>query len=434
MLKTALLLAATWTSVAMAAPPSTQPSEATPRNTWAADDGFVVHEWGSVKFFQGASGGDLGPLSEDQSDLPRFVQVWANQPAINHMIVEKPILYFYSDKKVSANVVVKSPLGLLTQWYPQAQGFTPQRGLGGRFIVDERRGMAPANGTGGSLTWQAKVDPALGERHFRRVDADHPWWHTARDTDATPVSAGGDTERFLFYRGTLGTSPAVKAETTDTGVTLRNTGQLDIGKVFVVRSRGGVIRVARVDGLPAAKSAEVRLDQVAPEADVAGRRAELAAMLEDAGLYDKEAAGLATIWARDWFTGEGDRVLYLMPRPALDAALPLTVTPTPTQTVRVLVVQLELETPERRERITTLVRQLGDASFEVRESAQQALLVIDRFAEAELRRVAQSVEDPEVQRRADYILEELAEKRVRDTDTDVRPAAVRFQQDAFPGC
>lgn len=49
-------------------------------------------------------------------------------------------------------------------------------------------------------------------------------------------------------------------------------------------------------------------------------------------------------WRNSWFE-EGTRILYILPRQAVNAILPLTVSPAPANTVRVFVGRLEIVTP-----------------------------------------------------------------------------------------
>ena len=52
-------------------------------------------------------------------------------------------------------------------------------------------------------------------------------------------------------------------------------------------------------------------------------------------------------WNAAWFTEEGTRLLYLVPRARTDELLPLTVEPKPTEIVRVLVGRHDFLTPEQ---------------------------------------------------------------------------------------
>ena len=68
------------------------------------------------------------------------------------------------------------------------------------------------------------------------------------------------------------------------------------------------------------------------------------ALVEHGGLYPKEAQAMMDTWQDSWFE-EGMRVIYILPQPAVDAVLPLTVQPTPSQITRAFVGRIELLSP-----------------------------------------------------------------------------------------
>jgi hypothetical protein len=67
-------------------------------------------------------------------------------------------------------------------------------------------------------------------------------------------------------------------------------------------------------------------------------------MLVAQGLYQKEAAAMVDTWRDSWFE-EGLRLFYIVPRPAVDAILPLEINPAPASVARVFVGRIELITP-----------------------------------------------------------------------------------------
>ena len=97
--------------------------------------GFVAHEWGTFTSLQGADGAlmDWRPL--ETVDLPKFVYNWSNpgygrsaagqrpltkSGMITLQRMETPVIYFYSDAELTAQVSVRFPQGRITEWYPQA--------------------------------------------------------------------------------------------------------------------------------------------------------------------------------------------------------------------------------------------------------------------------------------------------------------------------
>ena len=72
-------------------------------------------------------------------------------------------------------------------------------------------------------------------------------------------------------------------------------------------------------------------------------------MLLANGLYPEEASAMIDTWRESWFE-EGTRLFYIVPRPAIDAILPLAITPAPSAIARVFVGRMELVTPATEQR------------------------------------------------------------------------------------
>src|SRR5947207_1836012 len=98
--------------------------------------GLVVHEWGTFTSVQGADGALMNWRPLQTAELPKFVYDWShpgyNRSPSSAMFVSKggmvtlqrmetPVIYFYSDEEITANVSVKFPKGTITEWYPQAR-------------------------------------------------------------------------------------------------------------------------------------------------------------------------------------------------------------------------------------------------------------------------------------------------------------------------
>ena len=85
-----------------------------------------AHEWGTFTAIAGANGTavEWSPLTEPP-DLPGFVEhfSYANfKLGLRGTIrMETPVIYFYSDEELTANVSVRFPQGTITEWYPQAR-------------------------------------------------------------------------------------------------------------------------------------------------------------------------------------------------------------------------------------------------------------------------------------------------------------------------
>lgn len=413
--------------------------------------GLVVHEWGSMKHQMGTYSSEFDLIGEDQADLPKFVQVWADQPVAVPMMIEKPILYFYTDKKTTVNVNVKFPKGILTQWYPDVMRFTPQR-----YHTRPGQVLPSRMFRNGMLWWnQVVLDPDADPATFARVDENHPWWHIVRDTDATPalvppkVNRGrfirpvpaprrpapkpGEAqpdapkpvvkkhtaERFLFYRGAGDFTPTVMPtpsnQFANLSVRVPHTSPVatELAGAFLVKVKGSDARIVHSPKLTGGDKMTLGpAGDAKPVAEAAATaKAQLTESLEAAGLFPKEAAGLVKIWGDDMFTTPGERLLYVMPRHEADAMLPLSISPKPTDVVRVLITWVEVSTPEAERRVMELVEQLDSNLADEREAAEEELRKLDRFAEAILLRVAKTAESEGVRTKVQAILDSLQKRR-----------------------
>lgn len=392
------------------------------RDASALASGLVAHEWGSMKHHVGTDTSEFDLIGEDQSDLPAFVKVWADRPALGPIMVEKPILYFYTKEQQKVSVTVRFPEGVLTQWYPDVSFFTPQRDA--RRRPGNNQAPPPRNG---ALAWQqVELNPDADTNKFAKVDQNHPWWHIVRDTDATPVRvinrnrrgapSGEAVERFLFYRGAGSYKPMVMPIRNEPGKDLSVRvpfSQIDLRGVFLVRVNDSGATITHAPVLRAESTMSLGgADQIKPTKEAAKTaKAQLIDSLEAAGLFPKEAQGLVKIWGDDMFTTPGERLLYLMPSNEVERVLPLNIQPAPSQTVRTLISWVELSTPEAEKRIIDLVNKLGSNDEKERNAAEAELRSLDRFAESILQRVVGTTEDQDIKQRIEQILNALEQER-----------------------
>jgi hypothetical protein len=346
--------------------------------------GLVVHEWGTFTSVMGGDGRPVAwrPLSVSD-DLPGFVyhaeapglpdleqagrRLKARLPAIARL--ETPVLYFYSARPTSVTARVVYPAGAITEWYPQA----------------ERRN--------GALLWSGvEVAPAAAASF--PDDGSRSHYYAARDTDAAPLrvasEAGPQEEGFLFYRGVGGVDLALRAVADGERVRIEPVDDA-VREMVLFSNRGG--RVSCFVG----KTRRWALSLAGlDETSVASVQDELRRILEDHGLYPKEAAAMLATWGDSWFE-EGTRIFYVLPRRVVDWTLPLTVAPPPTETVRVLVARLEIVLPEDEERARIEVERLSDAPTP--DELADARRRLGRFGEPILRRLAARDPDPSTRRR-----------------------------------
>ncbi|MBX2850159.1 MAG: hypothetical protein KTR15_00270 [Phycisphaeraceae bacterium] len=392
------------------------------RDAAALESGLVAHEWGAMQHHVGTSTSEFDLIGEDQSDLPSFVKVWADQPMLRPQVIRKPVLYFYTKQQRKVSVTVRFPEGVLTQWYPDVGFFLPQRD--DRVWPKDQKPPTPRNGT---LSWrEVELNPGTDKSKFAEVDKDHPWWHIARDTDAVPVRVVNrdgrgaqkpeEVERFLFYRGSGNYKPMVLPTRNEPGKDLSVTvpfSQIDLQGVFLVRVNDSGATIAHAPVLRAeATMALGGPGHTKPTTQAAETaKAQLIESLEAAGLFPKEAAGLVKIWGDDMFTTPGERLLYLMPSNEVERVLPLDIQPAPNQAVRTLIAWVELSTPEAEKQVMDLVKKLGSEDEKIRSAADKELRRLDRFAESILQRLAGSTTNQVVKQRIEQILTALEQER-----------------------
>jgi len=302
--------------------------------------GLTVHEWGTFTAIAGNDGDAMEWTSLTVSDLPGFVEHLA---AANLKLglrgtirMETPVLYFYSPRDVTVSVRVAFSKGLITEWYPGATGVQPNGALR-NVNLNELQGD-------GSIAWKnVVVSPDLSGDFPREVQPNR--YYAARETSSTPLrvqaTAGGEQEKFLFYRGVSNASLPLNArQMEDGGVLVRNLIKEEIPSIMLFERRGSRVGYRAAGAL----ANEVVLDPPALTGNMAALCGDLEGILLDQGLYSDEAHAMVETWRDSWFE-EGSRLIYIVPRGFIDKVVPLTINPNPDQTARVFVGRLEIVTP-----------------------------------------------------------------------------------------
>lgn len=296
---------------------------------------LTVHEWGTFTSIAGDDGGAVSWLPQGgQSDLPCFVEhssynVKGSMRGTVRM--ETPVLYFYAPRDVTVNVGVGFRQGVITEWFPHALV-----GTGGNGSESQ-----------GTIAWtDVKVSPGLTEAFPLEAGASH--YYKARHTDASPLSAGSQTEKFLFYRGVGQFAPPVSAAVRPDGkVVVWTPRGTPIGDVILFENRRG----ATAYDVRHVATGRATLDRPAVDDARSTPQRELVRMLVASGLYRKEAEAMVDTWSDSWFE-EGARLLYIAPRQDVDAIVPLTIDPAPSSVARVFVGRMELMTPATLRAVT----------------------------------------------------------------------------------
>ena len=290
--------------------------------------GLVVHEWGTFTSIAGEDGQAVRWLPQGgQSDLPCFVERsgFNIKGSLSGTVrMETPVLYFYTPAALKVNVQVGFHEGAITEWFPH--------GLVGQTFPGRWES---------TITWN-DVNVSPRQAPTFPVESGPSHYYKARNTDATPLAAGPQVEKFLFYRGVGQFQAPVSATVQTDGKTTVWTRGAPIGDVVMFENRRGATayEVHHVTG------DRVTLERPSPEEASTPHR-DLVRILVAQGLYKKEAEAMVDTWSDSWFE-EGARLLYVVPRQTVDAIVPLAITPAPSNVARVFVGRLELVTPVTR--------------------------------------------------------------------------------------
>jgi hypothetical protein len=382
----------------------------------AASSGFsaprsdlVVHEWGTFTSVQGGAGELLSWQPLLTPDLPKFVYEW-QRPGFGHpspmlllkggirslQRMETPVIYFYSDRELTADVTVNFPAGFITEWYPQAQQ------VGGKTSPPatsdaNRTAFLPAF-SNSVIAWRGlRILPAHAADLAAQLPHDHTdnHYYAARETDSAfvHVAAGGtngttpELEKLLFYRGTGNFATPLRVTVTEAGLlSVANTGAEPLPDLFLVERRNGQGSWTQLQQL--APGQTKRWQELTPPAKLGSASSEvfsqqLGARLEQAlvraGLYPREAAAMVKSWHKSWFAEDGVRVLYILPRAWTDATLPLTLNPPPDKLERVMVGRAEIIPPTLQQELATLLSQTQSGASSASNQLQQVAAKLGRF-------------------------------------------------------
>ena len=304
----------------------------------AAGDRLDVHEWGTFTSVAGTDGVATGWFAlGGPNDLPCFVHRLENDGSLKAGLIgtvrmETPVLYFYTQRELTITVEVRFPQGLITEWYPRAE-------LASRSSTVTE---GPRELRDGSITWRnASITPNTTTALVADSNASH--YYAARAVEAAPLRVGDQQEKFLFYRGVGNFSLPISARPIEDGAVAVDSLTDDaVDWLIFFEKRGSKIGFHIYDGLRARQRLTIEMPPL--DGDAVRLQAEIEGRLIAQGLYPSEAKAMVKTWHDAWFE-EGARLLYVVPRRAVDAVLPLSITPSPDETVRVFMGRLEVITP-----------------------------------------------------------------------------------------
>lgn len=314
--------------------------------------------------------------------------------------METPVMYFYAEEPMKVDVDVTFPKGYITEWFPQASQIGPSFPLDTngptRGILSESRAIWQNL----EIVPQSKYYSWLEQRLPEDSIGTH--YFAARQTGANIVyadftSAGNNTaemEKFIFYRG-AGSFKTPLQVTVDSNnlVRVENTGAYSLAHLFLVDIHDGRGAFGAMDELGSSNSVVwLQLSNGPAEHwsqfPLAQFQNEIAAQMETAliaeGLFPDEAKAMVNTWKDSWFTEEGVRVLYVLPRPWTDETLPLTLTPQPKELTRVMVGRAEIITPEIQAKLSRLLVKAQHGDADARLGAEAELKKFGRFGEPAL--------------------------------------------------
>ena len=365
--------------------------EAAPAEAVAEQGEFVVHEWGTFTAVQSSEGEYLEGLHHEEEALPPFVHqleysgvdraraskglAYLPEPVTQKM--ETPVIYFYVDEPTQIDVSVQFPQGVVSEWYPQAESWTP--------------GMPMDRLAEGSMDWKVQLSDEPAQ--MVPVAADDIWAPSRQVPDAAYVSHAQEADKFIFYRGLGRFEPPFRVTNDGHSFTIANHSAAPIANAYLLdveQDTGHIYPLGDIDGFdetsfaPGPKEAPKALDVMVREA-----KEMVAEGLKDTGLTADEARAMVETWSRSYFRTPGIRILYTVPRSWTDEILPLSLTPRPDEMVRTLVGRVEVLTPADE-------RQAVEAVEEAYRTGSSSLNLdaAPRFSEPRVRRACQLVDDP----------------------------------------
>ena len=345
-----------------------------------AQDHLVVHEWGTFTVLQDEQGRSVGAINTDDEPLPDFVHnlsgalngpssplptvhfkgVVRNHPDV-YTRLETPVIYFYppGGRQMTVDVEVSFPAGWLTQYYPEA-----------KVTADGREGNSFQFGplgykSIGTLAWKGLKVGGTGAGPA----TDMPAWLAPRQVPAAAsvTTTGGQTERYLFYRGVGRIEAPLSVSRGSDGTTLNVRSQIGnavqlrpgmkMGPLWLVDARpDGTSAFRTIESIDLSKGRDNVLATTGSsfsEAEYSRvnvgllRESMKTALMRD-GLFSDEAEGLLNTWEASYFRRPGLRLFFMVPAEWTEHHLPLRVSE-PAEIKRVMVGRIELVTPRHRE-------------------------------------------------------------------------------------
>ena len=363
----------------------------------AEDKNLRAHEWGTFTTLHWPGNGrhlawyqpTIGASATRVSELPGFV--FGKGPSkLNASVtarMETPVIYFYTDKKMTVDVLAKYPNGNITEVFPRGGLFGEWKGL-----------VLTPPAEAGELANHLAMDPQLPDNHYFQARAVPEAAYVSRqglpDKDGNPLP--DQVERFVFYRGMGGIYTGMGVTWSADGTLFVNNIDVDFGMKhsWVLNSSGGKLSWQKLEPFDAydhkkPTAVPLALDDLShkenPEETL---RVSMVAALEDSGLSNAEAGAMVNTWDEQWYREPGVRVFSIMPRERIDVQLPLTISPAPTELVRVFVHRQEVLSPQA---VSALETAMAPGADLVKSHETIKGLQLGRFAYGAVEAVADDV-------------------------------------------
>ena len=395
--------------------------------------GLVVHEWGTFTSVQGADGNLLSWRPLVTAELPKFVYDWSH-PGLGRVHgsmpvqtpgffskggmvtlqrMETPVVYFYSDKAMTADLAVQFPQGQITEWYPQAGEIGPSMvppssrltsldslihkcGVSSKVSLASTFGTKPV--TNSMIHWSGirilGPDADTETSALLPTETSGSHYFAARETDAnllrldsfSSTNARAQYEKFLFYRGVASFSTPLRVTMkTDDIITVSNTGKETLSHLFVLDVKdksGAFIYVAQLlPGEEKTITRPVATSYLSPHDLTTKICDEMSQALVKEGLYPREATAMVNTWKSSWFAEDGTRVLYVLPRAWTDRTLPMTLNPAPRELSRVMVGRAEVLTSGLEQNLALQLDKARNGDSKAIAEDHQTAKTIGRFGE-----------------------------------------------------
>ncbi len=384
----------------------------------AAASPYTLHEWGTFTTVSGSDGRLLSGLEREEEPLPTSVQSldqlyavnvrspfskgWSIDRELQNVTVkmETPVIYFYTEQPMHASVKVGFHGGSISQWFPPRTSgeIAPDPGVKlPKANARELPTVRPVNFASnyeGSIAWDIDIIPSSAADQSLMFRGDeNPTWLYPRMTDSALVrTKDGSTEKYLFYRGLGNFVPAVSFTTSENGnIVVHNNSKQAMPAMMLFNHepgglkdgtyRGPKVSTLRVGPVAAGDSKTIALTSLLPQEKwQKSVYQEMSQLLQDQGLFRKEADAMVQTWWKSYFSHPGLRAFWIVPQESLEAVLPLAVVPAPEKSVRVMVGRSEILTQE-------FEKQLAQAFKGATEEGRQNPWAQDRFFQPYAKRV-----------------------------------------------